>query len=132
METTAIYLSEGLSVTGLLPEPLGKKEFIEVMNGLLFAVPNWTFNDVDPVEKGDVVNVKMHIRGRHTNKLDLPLLGIRQHEATWKELALPEELYHFTVKNNKVLAIKIDHARNGGVPGMLKQLEILLPEKVAV
>ena len=132
METTGIYLSEELVVNGMTPEPLDKNGFIELMTGMLDAVPNWFFNTRDIIERGNIVKVTTAIRGTHTGTLRIPVIGVSREEPTRRQFLLPDERFYFSVKSNKIYSIKVDRVRGGGIPGILRQLGIEMPVKVAV
>jgi SnoaL-like polyketide cyclase. len=132
METTGIYLSEGLVSTGMAPEPLGKKQYLEIMTGLLDAIPNWSYNTIDINERGSVVRARVRISGRNTGELNFPLIGIRKVKPTGMRFALTEERIEFTVRDNKIHSIKIDSSPNGTLSQILRKLGVEMPEKVAV
>ncbi|MHB9154563.1 MAG: hypothetical protein ACYC5N_02585 [Endomicrobiales bacterium] len=132
METTGIYLAEGLNCTGLAPDPLGKVEFVELMTGLLNAIPNWSYNAREMNERGNTVKARVRITGANTGEINLPALGIRRVRPTGMRFTLPEEKIEYAVRENKIFSIRIDTVAGSELSVLLKQLGVEMPEKVAV
>jgi hypothetical protein len=102
------------------------------MSALLVAVPNWTYNTAEMTEKGNIVRARVHIRGKNTGEMHLPVMGLTHREPTGKIIALPEERIEYAARMNKIYSIRCERTSGGSVTGILKQLGISIPEKVAV
>ncbi len=124
--TLASLVAEDFTMTGPTPQPLNKADFIGFMHVLLTAFPDFAFNISHFEENGDAVVAHSHITGTHTGTLALP--GLPPIAATGKKVALPEEAQTYTVKNGQLQSLVTDARPDAGVPGILSQLGILLPQ----
>jgi predicted ester cyclase len=121
-------LSDDMVFAGPVPKPVSKHEFIELQSALVAAIPDWKFNAGEYKEQGDKVLVKVHISGTHSKPLTLPPMGIQSLPSTSKHVQLPYENLTATVKNGKVTRIDGEHVEGGGVPGLLSQLGVKMPQ----
>jgi hypothetical protein len=120
-------VADDFSMSGPVPMPVGKREFIGLMMALLKAMPNWNFNARDYKENGDQVAVMLRITGTQTGDLQLPMPGMPAIPASGKKVSLPAEPSTFTVKNGKLAKLEVASTPNGGVMGILSQLGVNLP-----
>lgn len=130
MESVGIYLAESLAVTGMVPDTIGKKQFLAIMEGLVTAVPDWSFNTRQMYERGNIVRAVVRITGKNTGVLTMPAVGITAHQPTWKAIVLPEERVEFSARMNKVYTIKYDRTPGGWLNGVLQQVGASLREPV--
>ena len=119
-------IGEDFVLSGPTPQPLGKAEFIGFMHIMLAALPDFAFNISSFEENGDSVIAYSHITGTHTGTLALP--GLPSIPATGKKVALPQEMQTYTIKNGKLQSLVTDAGPGTGVPGMLAQLGVSLPQ----
>jgi predicted ester cyclase len=124
--TLSSLVAEDFVLSGPTPQPLGKAEFIGFMHAMLAALPDFAFNISQFEENGDSVIAYSHITGTHTGTLALP--GLPAIPATGKKIALPQEMQTYTVKNGKLQSLVTDARPGTGVPGMLAQMGIALPQ----
>lgn len=120
-------VADDFSMSGPVPMPVGKREFIGLMMVLLKAMPDWKFNARDFKENGDQVTVMMGITGTQTGELQLPMPGIPAIPASGKKVSLPAEPGTFTVKNGKLAKLEVADIPGGGVMGILSQLGVNIP-----
>ena len=121
-------LSDDMVFAGPVPQPVSKHDFIGLQGALIAAIPDWKFNAGEYREQGDKVLVKVHISGTHSKSLTLPPMGIQSLPSTGKQVQLPYENLTVTVKNGKVARIDGDNVAGGGVPGLLAQLGVKMPQ----
>jgi hypothetical protein len=121
-------LSDDMVFAGPVPKPVSKGEFLGLQGALVAAIPDWKFNAGDYKEQGDKVLVKVHISGTHTKPLTLPPMGIQSLPPTSKHVQLPYENLTVTIKNGKATRIDGEHVEGGGVPGLLAQLGVKVPQ----
>src|SRR5215831_12892759 len=126
-EKAASYLSDDFVLSGPIPQPLGKHEFIAVQTAFENAFQDWSFNSHDEVEQGDKVVAAVQITGTHTHDLVLPMPGMPPIPATGKRVSLPQERITFTFKGDKIAGLTSDNVPGGGVPGVLAQIGVPLP-----
>jgi hypothetical protein len=122
-------LSENFMFSGPVPEPVDKKDFLEMHFALLKAIPDWSFNEHDIQEQGNQVKLKVKISGTHTKELNLPSLGIKS-AATNKRISLPEEKCELTFEGDKISNFSVEKVTGGGLMGILSQLGIKMPVPV--
>jgi hypothetical protein len=58
-------VADDFAMSGPVPMPVGKREFIGLMMAMLKAMPDWKFNATDFKENGDQVMVPLRITGTH-------------------------------------------------------------------
>jgi len=126
VQELAPLVADDFVLTRPLPQPLGKNEFIGLMQATLTAMPDWSFNVTDVREDGDKVTLKSYITGTHTGELALP--GMPPVPATGKKVVLPEEKHEYTLKDGKLVRLVVESPPDGGVPGMLAQIGVTLPQ----
>src|SRR5689334_1551864 len=124
--TLAPMVADDFVLTGPVPQPLGKAEFLGLMQILHAAMPDFAFNVSSLEEDGDTVVVRSHITATHIGTLQLP--GLPPIAATGKQVALPEEVQTYTVRDGKLQALATDARPDAGIPGMLAQLGVAGPQ----
>jgi hypothetical protein len=126
-EKAASYLTDDFALSGPLPQPIGKQEFIAVQSAFEDAFQDWSFNSHDEVEQGYKVLAAVQITGTHTIDLVLPMPGIPPIPATNKKVSLPVEHITFTFKGDQIASLTSDNVPGGGIPGVLQQIGVPLP-----
>lgn len=124
--TLASLLDDDFQFSGPVPQPLNAQGFIGFMHTILAAMPNFAFNASGFEESGDTILVKTYITGTHTGTLILP--GMPEIPATNIQVCMPEERQMYTLKNGKIYRLDIESGPEGGVPGLLKQIGVALPQ----
>ncbi len=115
-------------IVGPAPTPIGKDQFVAMVTALLKGFPDWKFHAGDFQEDGDVCRFKMQITGTHRGELTLPFPGAPPTiRATGKSVKSPELHPEYTVKNGKIVAMKIDAPPGGGVMNLVSQLGVSMP-----
>lgn len=123
--TLDALVADDFSLTGPVPMPVGKQEFIGLMHILHVAMPDFAFNISSFEENGDTVIAKSRITGTHSGTLALP--GMPPIPATGRRVSLPEEVQTYTLKDGKLQALATDGRPDTGIPGILAQLGIPMP-----
>jgi len=121
-------LSDDLVFAGPVPQPIGKREFVALQSALVKALPDWQFNPSDFKQMGDKVTVMLQITGTQTGELSLPMPGLSKLPPTRKRVSVPAQLTTFTVKNDKISRIEAAADPKAGVPGILSQLGVSMPQ----
>jgi predicted ester cyclase len=120
-------IADDFSMSGPVPMPVGKREFVGLMMAMLKAMPDWKFNPKDFKENGDQVTVMLGITGTQTGELQLPMPGMPAIPASGKKVSMPAEPSTFTVKNGKLAKLEVANIEGGGVMGILSQLGVNMP-----
>jgi predicted ester cyclase len=128
-EKVASYLSDDFTLSGPTPQPVGKNEFIAIQSAFMTAIPDWSFNLSHLEEQGDKVLATVRVTGTHSRDLAVP--GLPPVPATNKKISLPEEHMEFTFKGDKIASLSSDNVPGGGVPGVLQQMGVPLPDPQA-
>lgn len=118
-------VADDFQLSGPVPQPVGKAEFVGLMYVIHAGLPDFAFNAYDFEENGDTVTVKSRITGTHTGTLALP--GLPPIPATGKKVDLPVEIQTATFKDGKLHRLTTDARPDAGIPGMLAQLGVPLP-----
>jgi predicted ester cyclase len=124
----ADLLTDDMVFAGPVPEPVGKREFLALQTALTTAMPDWKFNATDFKLNGDKVVVMIRITGTQTGVLAVPMPGFPKFPPSGKHVSLPAQPTTFTVKNDKIARIEAEADPNNGVPGILSQLGISMPQ----
>jgi hypothetical protein len=121
------YLAYDFIFIGYVPQPIGKKTFMDMMQALLTGLPDLAFNPSDFVSLDNQVNLKMHITGTHTNDLPPLFPGMPTIRATGRKVGLPEETATFTVRGDRITQLEVETSTEGGLQGLLEQLGVEVP-----
>jgi predicted ester cyclase len=120
--------ADNFILTGPVPKPLSRVEYIDLMRAVLKAFPDWKFNATNFKQVRDHVTCNTHITGTHTGVLELPMLGISAHP-TKKHFASPEEMLTITVENSKITRVESGDVPGGGLMGILSQIGVQIPRR---
>ena len=123
--TLSTLIADDFQMTGPVPQPVSKQEFIGLMHVIHAGMPDFAFNVSSYEEDGDTVIARSRITATHTGTLALP--GMPPIPATGKSVSLPEEIQTYTLKDGKVHLLTTDGKPDAGIPGMLMQLGVLPP-----
>ena|SRR5689334_25301691 len=115
-------MTDDFVFSGPVPQPIGKAEFLGLQGGLVKAIPDWKFNASNFKVQGNTVSGTVQITGTHTATLDTHIPGMPPIPATGKRIALPQEPFTFTLRNDKIALFEAAHVEGGGVMGLLAQI----------
>jgi predicted ester cyclase len=118
--------ADDFALIGATPQPLGKAEYIGFMHLMHAAFSDIAFNISRYEVNGDTVAAYWHFTATHTGTLALP--GMPPIPATGKHVALGEEVQTCVCKDGKVQSFTGDSNPNVGIPGILAQLGVALPQ----
>lgn len=121
-------ISDAFQLSGPVPQPIGKREYVGLMSAAVAAIPDFKFNASDLKEQGDQVSGKFHISGTQTATLSLPALGIQSFAATGKHIQLPYEQITATFKNGQMTRLESGNTKGGGLAGVLEQIGAPMPK----
>lgn len=128
-ESLNSYLSEDFVGRGLLPQPVQKAQYIDFMQAIMAAMPDWSFHEhlleEGPVMgQGERVFFVTQITATHTGDLILPDLPIIL--PTGKKISLPYRHLEYFVKGKTIATITADFSPNA-LEEILAQLGMVLP-----
>ncbi len=121
-------LTDDFEFSGPTPEPVDKEHFLEMHRGMVGAMPDWSFDAQGFNESGDDVTLTAQVSGTHTRELNIPFLGLRAVRATKKHAINPKEKVEIHFEGDKISTFQVEKVPNAGLPGILSQLGIALPQ----
>ncbi len=118
------YVADDFTLSGAMPTPVGKKEWLNLHKTLETGLPDFKFNLHDVKEQGNKVSGKLRITGTHSRDIPGAIPGLinKKIAATGKKVTLPEEECEFEVANGKLSRIYVKPTVGGGPKGLLEQL----------
>jgi hypothetical protein len=131
-DTAKSYLTEDFIFSGWTPQPVYTQDFFTIFGGLMAGIPNLMFHfhtvhDLREQQTHSRVEATIRITGTQTEGFVLPPLGLPPIPQTAQTISLPEERWNYTVVNNKIARILVEHVPGGGIGGLLHQLGINVP-----
>lgn len=124
MET--MMTADAMASGGVLPQPIPMMEAMKIMAGLTTAFPDLKFDVQQVLVNGNQATVQALWSGKNTGPLSLPMPGMPTLPATGKMVSVKDS-YIITVDGDKVSHIQVDSPADGGIPEMLTQLGIQMP-----
>ena len=121
-------LTDDMVFAGPVPQPVGKHEFVGLMDAMVAGIPDWKFNASDFKQVGDKITAVFQITGTQTRELNLPMPGFQKFPASGKRVSLPKEGITITIKNGKIARLESAVVPGGGVAGVLAQLGVPMPQ----
>jgi hypothetical protein len=122
-------LSDDFTFSGPVPEPISGRMWLGMTDKLIVAFPDWTYNVSDLKAEGDVVHMTVQISGTHKGELDLSDMGLPKIAATGKKIQLPRDEAELKIEGGKVKYFRTKPNPEAGVSGILKQLDVAVPEQ---
>lgn len=116
------YLSEDFTCSGLMPEPLRKQGYLDLLQSLVDAFPDLKFNLSGFTFCDGTLHMKFNVAGTQSDVLLLPFTGMQQIAATGTRIELPEEPAEVTQRNGAIASITVTEVSGGGVEGILQQI----------
>ncbi len=125
----ASLLSDDFVGRGFLPQPVQKAQYLDFMQAIMMAMPDWSFHDrlldADAVtEQGERVFFISQITGTHTGDLILPDLPVIPPTGT--KISLPYRHLEYFVKGNTIMTLTADFSPNA-LEEILAQMGMVLP-----
>jgi hypothetical protein len=121
------YLASDFQFDGPAPTPLNSLQWIRMHRALAVAMPDITINYITSEESYGVVHGSVQLCGTHTATLDLRMRSVPAVPATGKRITLPREKVDAAVEQGKVSVIQMEHLADGGLMGILTQMDVALP-----
>lgn len=127
LDTVASYLADNYQFSGPIPEPVGKEEWLGLLNVLQTAFPDLQYNAVITGIEGNVVMSTNQLSGTHTGDLDLSMMGMGVIPATGNSFSNPVEDSEGTWDGEMLVSTHIHSGEGGGLMGILAQIGVELP-----
>ena len=126
-ETAANYLTNNFTFSGWTPQPLDKKAFLVLMDGLKTGIPGLIFNLHNVQEEGNRVTGTIQLAGYQTDGFVLPPLGLPPIPQMGRSISLPTEDVEYTLINGQIEKLNVEPITGGGIKGLLSQLGVNVP-----
>jgi predicted ester cyclase len=104
---------------------LNKSQFLEMLQALYSAFPDWRYDHSDPEVRGDVIAIKWRQGGTHSGTLALS--GLAPIEATGRTVSIPEQYFFYRIIDERIVEIRPDPVPGGAPRGILEQIGIKTP-----
>jgi len=119
--------ADAIASGGVLPQAIPAMEALKIMSGLTAAIPDLKYDLRQVTVNGNQATVKVLWSGTQSGPLSLPMPGMPAIPPTGKKVSV-KDTYVITVQGDKVSHIHVDSPADGGIPAMLAQLGITMPD----
>ena len=121
------YLADTFTFSGWTPGPLYRDDFITLISNLKFAMPGLLYNfrgsrELDEKEQDSQEVGTVQITGEQENSLNLPPLSLPPIPQMAQTVSLPPTRWYFTLQDNLISLINVEHVPGGDFYALLKQL----------
>jgi hypothetical protein len=120
----ANMLTDDFRYFGPMPDPVDKETWLDLLESIRNACPDWAFHVKKMSESGNSVNAKIHITATQTKILDLTPMGLRSIPPTGMYFELPDENTRLVLKSDKILELHVNPAIHGELMKVLSHLEL--------
>jgi predicted ester cyclase len=125
IDAMTTYLSDKLAFHGPAPQPLGKAQFIGMLNMLQAAFPDIRMNIVLERCEGQEARISSAMQGTHTGTLDMTAFGGAPIPPTGKAFHLPAGAFDYTWDGERIVVIQAQPNPGGGFEGIMQQLGLM-------
>lgn len=117
-------LTEDFHYYGPLPEPIDRPTWLDCMESLRIAFPDWSFHIIDIGKVKGRICAKVHMTGTHTEELDLSPLGLRSIPASGTKFEFPDEEALVVFKGGLIAELHVSPELHDDLLTLLSHLEI--------
>jgi predicted ester cyclase len=117
---------DAMASGGVLPQALPVTQALGMVNALVTAMPDLSFDIEQTAVNGDQATVRVRWSGTQSGPLSLPLEGMPTLLPTGKKVSV-KDAYVLTVQGDKVSHMRVESPADGGIPAALKQLGVEVP-----
>jgi predicted ester cyclase len=119
---------DAMASGGVLPQAIPVMQAMGMVNALVTAMPDLSFDIEQTTVNGDQATVKVQWSGTQSGPLSLPLPGMPTLPPTGKKVSV-KDAYVVTVQGDKVSHLHVESPADGGIPAALEQLGVKVPGK---
>jgi predicted ester cyclase len=117
---------DAMASGGVLPEAIPVMQAMGMVNALVTAIPDLSFDIEQTTVTGDQATVRVRWSGTQSGPLSLPLPGMPTLPPTGKKVSV-KDAYVLTVRGDKVSHMRVESPADGGIPAALEQLGVKVP-----
>jgi hypothetical protein len=121
-------LANDFTFSGAVPQPINGAAWLGVHRALANAMPDLRLNYVATAGDNGTAEGTVQVTGTNTGLLALPMPGLPQVPATGRKIANPREHVRITAQGDKLINWQVEPTIDGGVPGILKQMGVAIPQ----
>ena len=127
LKSVASYFADNFKLTGPMPTPQNKDQYLDTMAKLTSGIPNWNFNRHDLRVEGQTVVVPVRVTGTQSRPIPSLMPGMPDLPASNRSLSLPNETIRVKFQGERIVEVHVDPVPGGGVTGILEQLGVQIP-----
>jgi predicted ester cyclase len=127
LNTLADLLADDFQFSGPVPEPMGRDQFLGLMDLMWNAFPDIRFNTRLVSINRNVVHFTNQLAGTHTSDLDLSALGIGVIPATGRSFSMAREDGESIIENGYIVSTHVQPTEGAGLVAILHQLGVEVP-----
>jgi hypothetical protein len=128
-DTVEQKLTTDFTFSGSVPQPIDKKQWVNVHRALSTGIPDLRMNLHDVTPAGDKVKAKVQLSGTHTATLPPTVPGSKSYPSTGSKVKLPVEEIEVSFNGDKISKFQVRPVAHGGVQGLIEQIEESMHEK---
>ena len=98
----------------------GKTKFLQFLQALYTAFPDWHYEHEPLCGSGDEVAIKWRQSGTHSAPLVLPNRSTIP--ATGRRVVIPPQFFYYTTKDDKIICIAPEDIPGGAPEGIFEQI----------
>jgi predicted ester cyclase len=107
------------------PAILDKQRFLGFLQALYAAFPDWSYEHDEPELRGDEIAVRWRQCGVHAGTLALH--GIPAVAPTGKKVQIPEQVFFYRLRGDRIVEIRPEPISGGAPEGILRQIGVEWP-----
>jgi predicted ester cyclase len=126
-ETAKSLMSDDFQFSGPVPEPINREQWLGLSAKMQVAFPDLNYNFQIVRVNGDTVLSSNQLTGTHTGDFDMTAMGMGIIPASGKSFSNTKELGEATVKDGKIVSLKIQPSESAGLMAILAQIGVKVP-----
>lgn len=123
-KTLANYLAPDFQFSGPIPQPVGRDQFLGLMENMLRAFPDIEFNTRIVSVDGNVVRFTNQLAGTHTGDLDLSAMGMGVIPATGRSFSMARENGESVIEDGYIVSTHVAPTKGAGMIAILHQIGV--------
>jgi predicted ester cyclase len=127
LDTLADLLADDFQFSGPVPEPMGRDQFLGLMDVMWNAFPDLQFNTRLVDINRNVVRFTNQLAGTHTGDLDLSSMGLGVIPATGRSFSMAREDGETVIQDGYVVSTHVYPTEGAGMMAILGQLGVKVP-----
>ena len=127
LNTLADLLADDYEFSGPIPDPVGRDQFLGLMELMWEAFPDMRINTRLVNIKGNVVHFTNQLAGTHTGDLDLSAMGMGVIPATGRSFSMAREDGESVIADGYIISTHVQPTEGAGLMAILHQLGVEVP-----